>query len=345
MSTPKKLSHESLSYSNGFLFDDDLNCYMVWKQHEFSRWWRCFESLFNHPLSRIFINSVVDDLEYHNRLFLSKGFFKKKKFVHQVSNLTQFYGSGTVDLTKNQILNGAHSLFSVGLASYALEVFHQTRYKIRWNEPTPLMVQLSLETNSDLPPPSSVQPFPWSEKLGEMSELNTDYLSGLLHVKKLGHLEIDGERHLIVPSSLLERFVSTCLPHAPDMSEADWIQCPSDWSKSDASILALLIESTSELFSLSERSVYITAKESWKAYFQVYMSESGWGQGEVVSYDIHTFETIITFPKTSVTPFSIGLAAGIWQRAHGRKFRLIIHDMDKFIQLNICSLLDYENVS
>lgn len=343
MSLPKPFSHESLSYSNGFLFDEDLNCYMVWKQHEFSRWWRCFESLFNHPLSRMFINSVVDDLEFHNRLFLSKGFFKKKKFVQQVSNLTQFYGSGTIDLSKNQILNGAHSLFSVGLASYALEVFHQTRYKIRWNEPTPLMVQLSLETNSELPPPSSIRPFPWSDKLGEMSGLNYNYLSEFLHVKELGHLEIDGERHLIIPSSLLERFVSTCLPHAPDLSDADWIECPSGWSKSDASMLGLLIQSTSELFSLSERSVYITGKESWKAYLQAYLSESGWGHGDIVSYDHHTFETIINFPKTSVAPFSIGLAAGIWQRAHGRKFRLNIHIVDESIQLNIASLLDYEN--
>ena len=345
MSHPSYLSHESLSYSNGFLFDQDMNCYMVWKQHEFSRWWRCFESLFNHPLSRVFINSVVDDLEFHNRLFFPKGFLKRKKFNQQVSNLTQFYGSGTIILSKNQILNGAHSLFSVGLASYALEVLHQTRYKIRWNEPSPLLVQLSLEENSDLPPPSSVKPFPWSKKLTQMGELDTNYLAKMVHVKELGHMEIDGERHMIIPASILNRFVSACLPHAPDLSATEWIDCPADWSKSEASILTLIIESTCKLFSLSERSVYITGKESWKAYFESYMSGFGWGQGDVIFYDAQTYKTVINLPKTSITPFSIGMAAGIWERAHGRKFRLNLSVVDNSIQLIICSLLDYENVS
>jgi len=343
MPTKMDLSHASLFHNGGFIFDTDMNCYMLWKQHEFNRWWHSFESLFTHPLSRTFINSVVDDLEFHQRLNPPHGIFRKKKFLSQLSNLTHFYGSGTINVTKKEIMNSAHSLFSVGLASYALEVFHQTRYKIRWNEPTPRVVQLSLEINRDLPPPSSVRPFPWSE---EGTEVNIDHsknISDLLVVKEMGHLEIDGERYMILPASLLERFSSSCLPHAPDMSETDWIQCPTHWSKPDISIMSMLISSIIELFSSSERAVYITGLESWEAYLRVYMLEQGWGDATVITYDPQSFDTTLTFSKTPLTPFSIGLAAGIWERAHGRKLHLNLQSMDCSIQVKIRSLLEYEN--
>lgn len=343
MSTPSELSHESLTHNGGFIFDTDQNGYMLWKQHEFNRWWRSFESLFKHPLSRIFINSVVDDLEFHERLSLQHGLFKKKKYISQLSQLTHFYGSGTIDLLKKEIFNGAHSLFSVGLASYALEVFHQTRYKIRWNEPTPRVVQLSLEVNRELPPPGSVRPFPWSEKMTPSGLGDSRYVSGLLVVKELGHFEIDGERYMIVPASLLERFSSTCLAYAPDLSDVQWIECPSDWSKPDTSVMCLLISSVVELFSLSERAVYITGKDSWDAYLRTYLSEQGWGGATVVSYDPQSYDTTLTFPKSPLSPFSIGLVAGIWERAHGRKFHLTLKLIDGTIHVNLRSLLAYEN--
>jgi len=343
MSTRTDLSHESLSNNNGFFFDTDLNCYMLWKQHEFNRWWHSFESLFKHPLSRTFINSVVDDLEFHQRLTPPHGLFKKKKFLSQLSDLTHFYGSGTINLMKKEIINSAHSLFSVGLASYALEVFHQKRYKIRWNEPTPRIVQLSFEVNRELPPPRSVRPFPWSVKMTECNFVGTKSVSDLLVVREMGHFEIDGERYMILPASLLERFSSTCLPHAPDMSDEDWIQCPTDWSKPDISIMSLIISSVVELFSISERAVYITGKESWGAYLRTYISEQGWGDATIVTYDSQSYEATLTFLKSPIAPFTIGLFAGIWERAHGRKFHLNLELMDDSIQVNIRSLLEYEN--
>lgn len=344
MSTKTDLPYESLSHQNGFIFDSDMNCYMLWKQHEFNRWWRNFESLFKHPLSRAFINSVVDDLEFHQRLSSPHGFFRKKKFLSELLNLANFYGGGSIDLFKKEIVNSANPLFSVGLASYALEVFHQKRYKIRWNEPTPQVVQLSLEINRELPPPRSVRPFPWSEKKLSVGIVESKPLSDLLVLKELGHLEIDGERHMILPVSLMERFSSTCLPHAPEMSDLDWIQCPSDWSNPDISIISLIISSVVELFSISERAVYITGKDSWAAYLNAYMSEQGWGDAAVLEYDPNSYETTLIFSKSSITPFSIGLVAGIWERAHGRKFHLNLKLIDSSVQVNIRSLLEFQNV-
>ena len=177
-------------------------------------------------------------------------------------------------------------------------------------------------------------------------ELNIDQsknISDLLVVKEMGHLEIDGERYMIIPASLLERFSSSCLPHAPDMSETDWIQCPKDWSKPDISIMSLLISSIIELFSSSERAVYITGLESWEAYLRAYMLEQGWGDATVITYDPQSYDTTLTFSKTPLTPFSIGLAAGIWERAHGRKLHLNLQTIDCSIQVKIRSLLEYEN--
>ena len=338
-------SHESLSFDGRFIYDQDLNCYMLWKQHEFNRWWRGFESLFSHPLSRKFINSVVDDLEFHERLSPPHGLFKKRNFLSQLSNMTHFYGSGSIDLDKMEISNGSHSLFSVGLASYALEVFHQTRYKIRWNEPTSRIVQLSLEINSELPPPSSVKPFPWSQGMKVRGPIERTYISDLLTTKESGHFEIDGERYMILPTSLLERFLSTCIAYAPDMSNTDWIRCPSDWSKSDVSSMALVVTSVVEMFSFSERAVYITGKESWSAYLRAYLSEQGWGNADVLLYDSSSYDTTLTFCKSSITPFSIGLVAAIWERAHGRKFHLTLTGVEQAINVNIRSLLEYENES
>ena len=336
-----QLSHESLMNRDGFIVDSNRNCYMLWKQHEFSRWWRCFEGLFTHPLSRTFINSVVDDLEFHQRLASPTRFFKKKNFNANLVNLSHFFGSGRIDLSKKEIVNGAHPLFSVGLASYALEVFHQTRYKIRWNEPTPRVVQLSLENNTQLPPPSPISSFPWSGKIGPTLESDMIPFSTRLMSKESGHIEVDGERYMLLPASLLERFVSTCLPHAPDMSQINWIECPSLWSSLECSILALIITSIGELFSLSERSVYITGPESWNAYFRVYLLEQGWGHVALVSYDVHSYDTILQMPRSPLAPFSIGLITSIWERAHGRKFKLIIGQEDELLQVSISSLLEY----
>ena len=336
-----QLSHESLTNRDGFIVDSNRNCYMLWKQHEFSRWWRCFEGLFTHPLSRTFINSVVDDLEFHQRLASPTRFFKKKNFNANLVNLSHFFGSGRIDLSKKEIVNGAHPLFSVGLASYALEVFHQTRYKIRWNEPTPRVVQLSLENNTQLPPPSPIRSFPWSGKIGPTLESDMIPFSTRLMSKESGHIEVDGERYMLLPASLLERFVSTCLPHAPDMSQINWIECPSLWSSSECSILALIITSIGELFSLSERSVYITGPESWNAYFRVYLLEQGWGHVTLMSYDVHSYDTILQMPRSPLAPFSIGLITSIWERAHGRKFKLIIGQEDELLQVSISSLLEY----
>ena len=336
-----QLSHESLTNRDGFIVDSNRNCYMLWKQHEFSRWWRCFEGLFTHPLSRTFINSVVDDLEFHQRLASPTRFFKKKNFNANLVNLSHFFGSGRIDLSKKEIVNGAHPLFSVGLASYALEVFHQTRYKIRWNEPTPRVVQLSLENNTQLPPPSPISSFPWSGKIGPTLESDMIPFSTRLMSKESGHIEVDGERYMLLPASLLERFVSTCLPHAPDMSQINWIECPSLWSSLECSILALIITSIGELFSLSERSVYITGPESWNAYFRVYLLEQGWGHVTLMSYDVHSYDTILQMPRSPLAPFSIGLITSIWERAHGRKFKLIIGQEDELLQVSISSLLEY----
>ena len=343
MSIKTDFSHESLFFDGGFIFDKEMNCYMLWKQHEFNRWWRGFETLFTHPLSRTFINSVVDDLEFHQRLSPPHGLFKKRKFLSQLSQLTHFFGSGSIDLTKKEITNGAHSLFSVGLASYALEVFHQTRYKIRWNEPSPRIVQLSLEINRELPPPNSVKRFPWSEMSVDRSLETTKHVSNLLVVKEDGHLEIDGERYMILPATLLNRFFSTCLPHVPDLSEVNWIQGPTDWSKTDLSMMSVIISSVVELFSVSERAVYITGKESWDAYLRAYLSEQGWGGATVLEYDSQSFDATFSFSQNSITPFSIGLVAGIWERAHGRKFKLNLRSINGSIQVDIRSLLEYKN--
>ena len=343
MSTRIRPTHESLSKSDGFIFDSEMKVYMMWKQHEFGQWWRSFESLFTHPLSRTFINSVVDDLEYHQRLSPPKGLFKRKKFVQELTQLTHFYGSGTIDLGKNKIVNGGHSLFSVGLASYALEVFHQKRYKIRWNEPTPRVVQLSLEDNADLPPPSSIRPFPWSNMLDVDEQNNIRPVSDQLAIKGPGHLEVDGERFMIVPASLLERFVSTCLPHAPKVNDANKIQFPNTWSESDNSVLSVIVSSVVDIFSRSERSVYITDMKSWDAYLRAYLFDYGWGSAILTSYDLNSFETQLTLPKASLFPFSIGLIVGIWERAHGREFKLLINETNDSIQVVISSLLEYEN--
>ena len=342
MSPKNQLSHESLTNRDGFILDSDHNCHMLWKQHEFSRWWRCFEGLFTHPLSRTFINSVVDDLEFHHRLASPTRFFKKKNFNTNLANLSHFFGSGRIDLSKKEIVNGAHPLFSVGLASYALEVFHQTRYKFRWNEPTPRVVQLLLENNTQLPPPRPIRSFPWSDKIEPTLESNMIPFSNQLISKESGHIEIDGERYMLLPASLLERFVSSCLPHAPDMSQNNWIECPSLWSSSECSILALIITSIGELFSLSERSVYITGPESWDAYFRVYLLDQGWGHVTLVSYDVQSYDTILQIPRSPLAPFSIGLITSIWERAHGRKFKLIIGQEDELLQVSISSLLEYK---
>ena len=193
---------EGIDEANGRLHDTLIGDIIVWKQHEFHAWWNAFENLIDHPLSRVFVNAFVDYLELKGPLTGKQGFFAKRKFDNELKALCSKLGWGFVNREQKCVTQSAHPLLSVALAQYTLELYEQSRYKIRWIEPQPQMVRLELETSNSLPSPNTHEIPPWSKD--EHSEMIVLHFP-IVDIFNEYELKLDGERVLIVPLQAIER--------------------------------------------------------------------------------------------------------------------------------------------
>ena len=311
---------------------------VVWRQHEFHSWWNQFEAIIDHPLSRTFINGVVDSLEFKNTMPRVGGLFRKKKFKKETDQITGQLGWGIVQIEGQIVVQSAHPLLSVALGQYLLEAYHEQRFKVRWVEPRSQTVQLEIEASSDLPHPKPVESLPWSI----IQQLKATDSTLMLDRHSQHELKFEGERVVLIPIESMDRFLSGCLPYAPQQ-DVEWFDAHSCNFDSHEHLLRAVIQSIAGMFLNSEQPVYIIDESSWTAYIESYICERGWGAAHVSSYDTLDLSLEVKMPMQSQLPFTIGLLCGIWERAHGRAYRLSLRkEKDTFV-LQIQSLLDYEN--
>ena len=108
-------------------------------------------------------------------------------------------------------------------------------------------------------------------------------------------------------------------------------------------LLRAIIQSISGMFLKSEQPVYIIDASSWTAYIENYICERGWGGAQVTDYDTSDYTLELTMSMQSQFPFTVGLLCGMWERAHGRAYRLSMHQENDNFVVKIQSLLEYEN--
>lgn len=311
---------------------------IIWRQHEFHSWWNLFESKVRHPLSRTLINGFVDSLEFNRTMPPITGLFRKRKFHKEMEQILKQLGWGTFHLERQNIVHSAHPLLSVALGQYLLERYYEQRFKVRWVEPRPQTVQLETEASSQLPHPQSLEPFPWSK--GHDLDPVISSLSINLHAEN--ELRFEGERVLLIPLDSFDRFYLGCFPYVSDKEE-EWFDSESAQLDSRDNLLKLIIQSISDVFLESERPVYIIDESSWTAYIEHYICERGWGVAQITEYNPTTFTLDFTIPMQSQFPYTLGLMCGMWERAHGRAYRVILgHQNDNFV-VKIQSLLEYDN--
>ena len=311
---------------------------VLWKQHEFHSWWNRFEAIIDHPLSRTFINGVVDSLEFKNTMPRIGGLFRKKKFKKESEDIGGQLGWGIFQLESQNVVQSAHPLLSVALGQYLLEVYHEQRFKVRWVEPRPQTVQLEIESSPDLPHPKPVESLPWSIT----QQLNATDSSLILDRNSQNELKFEGERVVLIPIESMDRFLSGCLPYV-SQQDVQWFNehsCKLDIHKH---LLRSIIQSISEMFLKSEQPVYIIDESSWTAYIENYICERGWGDAHVTDYDTSNYTLELRMHMQSQFPFTIGLLCGMWERAHGRACRLSLRKENDTFVVQIQSLLDYEN--
>jgi len=311
---------------------------VLWRQHEFHTWWNQFEAIIDHPLSRTFINGVVDSLEFKNAMPRFGGLFRKKKFKKESDRIGCQLGWGTFQFENQNVVQSAHPLLSVALGQYLLEAYHEQRFKVRWVEPRPQTVRLEIEASPDLPHPKPVESLPWS--ITQQMKTTDSWL--ILDRHSQNELNFEGERVVLIPVESMDRFLSGCLPYV-SQQDVQWFDADSCKLDSYEYLLRATIQSISSMFLKSEQPVYIIDGSSWAAYIENYICERGWGNAHVTSYDTSDFSLELTIPMQSQLPFTIGLLCGMWERAHGRAYRLSLRiESDTFV-LQIQSLLDYEN--
>ena len=327
------------SPSFGSIHHDLLGDVIVWRQHELQTWWNIFEPMFNHPLSRMFVNAFIDSLEFNETLDYGKGIFRKKKFKFELNQICTILGWGWIKLRERLIVNSANQLLSVALGQYAIECYDQKRYKVRWTEPRPKVVEIELEETTNLPPPKTQNSFPWSKD----SEKNEQEISTLSFEQHSDYsLRLEGERVLIIPVNGFERFFSSCLAYIPDSSH-EWLDSNDTFDSSLANLLATIIQSIASMFLSSEQPVYIIDKTSWAAYIEHYLVERGWGNVTVLDYNIATYELQLSVHGSKIFPLTLGMICGIWERAHGRTCKMRIERKNETFLIRIQSFLEYQN--
>ena len=311
---------------------------VLWRQHEFHSWWNQFEAIIDHPLSRTFINGVVDSLEFKNTMPRIGGLFRKKKFKKESDNIGSQLGWGAFQLEKQNVVQSAHPLLSVALGQYLLETYHEQRFKVRWVEPRTQTVQIETESSPDLPRPKPLEPLPWSID----DEVKITDSSLMVDQHSQYELKFEGERVVLIPIESMERFLLGCLPYVPhqDVKWFDTVSLEFDTLKH---LLRAIIQSISGMFLKSEQPVYIIDASSWTAYIENYICERGWGCAQVTDYDTSDYTLELTMSMQSQFPFTVGLLCGMWERAHGRAYRLSMHQENDNFVVKIQSLLEYEN--
>lgn len=311
---------------------------ILWRQHEFHSWWIQFEAIIDHPLSRTFINGVVDSLEFKNTIPQIGGLFRKKKFKKESNHIGGQLGWGTFQIENQIVVQSAHPLLSVALGQYLLEAYHDQRFKVRWVEPRPQTVQLEIEPSADLPHPKPVESLPWSTDV----EVKITESSLIIDQHSQNELKFEGERVVLIPIESMERFLLGCLPYVPQQ-DVKWFDANSFEFDTLKHLLRTIIQSISDMFLKSEQPVYIIEESSWTAYIENYICERGWGIAHVTNYDTSDYTLELTIPMQRQLPFTIGLLCGMWERAHGRAYQLSLRKENDTFAVQIQSLLDYEN--
>jgi len=333
------IDSKGIDEAKGRLYDTLIGDIIVWKQHEFHAWWNAFENLIDHPLSRVFVNAFVDSLELRGPLTGKRGLFAKRKFDNELKLLCRKLGWGFVHWEQQSVTQSAHPLLSVALAQYTLELYEQCRYKVRWIEPQPQMVRLELETSNNLPFPNAHEVPPWSKD--EHGELNAARFPVLDTVNEY-ELKLDGERVVLVPLQAIERFLVACKPYTSSPSVM-WFESNMTIVDSDQHLLQTTIKSVASMFLQSNRPVYIIDESSWQSYIEHYLHEYGWGSFNVTMYDATTFEFHASLNKGPLLPFTLGILCGMWERAHGRTYRIFLNEENDIFHVKIHSFLDYQN--
>jgi len=324
---------------HGLLCHSKLGEIIIWRQHEFHTWWQIFETSMQHPLSRTLINAAVDSLEIHQYLPTNRGIFWKKKFKSELNDLLSQLGWGRVEINEQRVVQSAHPLLSVAVGQYAIETYHQSRYKVRWIEPRSQIVQLELEPTSALSAPQRHNPFPWStDERSQESGIAIDLVRG----HSGNELQMEGERVLLIPTLALERFLSASLPYAPETEEG-WFHHTIDSFVSFESILKITIKTTASMFLRSEQPVYIIDRTSWESYVEHYLVEAGWGHVTIVDYNDSSLALHCNVNLGCNVPFTIGMICGLWERAHGRSYKINIQQNNDIFSIEIESLLQYQN--
>ncbi|MEC7272022.1 MAG: hypothetical protein VXV85_00060 [Candidatus Thermoplasmatota archaeon] len=311
---------------------------VLWRQHEFHSWWNLFETIIDHPLSRTLINGFVDSLEVNSPMPQVGGLFRKKKFKKESDHIGAQLGWGSFQLEKQKVFNSAHPLLSVALGQYFLEAYHRQRFKVRWVEPRPQIVQIETESSPDLPHPKPLEPLPWSTD----DEVKIADSSLIVDQHSKNELRFEGERVVLIPIESMERFLLGCLPYVPQQ-DVKWFDANSCEFNTLKHLLRAIIQSISGMFLKSEQPVYIIDESSWTAYIENYICERGWGDAQVTDYDSADYTLELTMSMQSQFPFTVGLLCGMWERAHGRGYRLSLHPQTDTFVVKIQSLLEYEN--
>lgn len=336
-SIDSKNAHDEGS-SNGRIYDALIGDVIIWKQHEFHAWWNLFESQINHPLSRTFVNAFVDALELNGLLKTKRGLFGQKKFDKELRLLSLKLGWGYVNLGQSSVTQSAHSLLSVALAQYALETLGQCRYKVRWVEPRPQTVELDLEISSNLPSPNPHDSPSWCSIDQDFQRLES---SPTLDIVNDYELRMDGERVVLIPIQAIERFLVSCKPYASP-SNLNWFESNVEMVDSEQHLLETIIQSVASMFLQSDKPVYIIDESSWQSYIVHYLHERGWGSIDLTDYDGSTFELNASLKKGSHLPFTLGILCGMWERAHGRSYRISLNEKSDIFLVKIQSFLEYQ---
>ena len=283
---------------------------------EFTEFCHRLDAMFEAPLGRKLIYAATDAEEHllsHHPSAKFGRWFGKSSVKSRLRQRAVDMGWGLFG--DGQIIGPVHDAMTVGFSLAHHEHINQTRATIEWKQATSELIQLVYSHKDEVV--TAVSPprrLPWFGELHASSPtrtLTTDFdhrAYGFFHGEERSFF-LSVQVFLYMFESILGRPLSQ--DSVPSFSLE--VHGVSEHEQTFQS----LVRAACAAFEQNNRPVYVQTKDDWGGHLDRFFTERGFGRVLVQESILDGVPRSIFTVHSPITPYSVGVLVGMWQRAHG----------------------------
>ena len=339
-------SNRWFHYSNGAILDYGDKDKAIWIADSswFEKWFFGVEERLGLILGKMLIQASSESTEYFlisNQIQIPKnkdiGSWKELLEDWSYKNFGSFSSHSKSPNEINIIINNYANLYiAIGSLSGAFEYLTNNRYKFRWNDSETSII-LNFEHISDIFPPPSPTQNNLHVDISDSKKINNPELWEMFSINNKGIWHIHNSRKIVISNDLFVRFEQNSLPFLSDVNfgrlgDYDWKlsdENKSNWWSASA-------DSARELFIESAHHILIREDDDWKKVGQKHLGMYGLGR-IIQAKSLDDFgETFFELESLFHPSVVCGILLACWERAYGKKGRLILtmNKVDFFVKIS-----------